>query len=82
MVSGRRITRTRPLFRDFGLELPVEVDPVIFDLDTIKMLWTEAGKYIGLGDVRTLLWARRNGIAVCERCTPPTPARRSACPCP
>lgn len=54
VVSGRRIIKTRPMFKDFAFEVPVEVDPRIFDLDTIKMIWGEAGKYTGIGDFRPI----------------------------
>jgi hypothetical protein len=51
-VQRSRTVRTRPIFREWRAELPVEVDPVIFDLDTLRNIWTDAGKYAGLGEMR------------------------------
>lgn len=52
VVSGRRIIRTRPLFRDWGLEVPFEVDADVLDLDDVEKIVAEAGMYEGLGDMR------------------------------
>lgn len=54
VVSGRRVTRTRPHFRDFAIELPVEIDPIVFDLDSVETCWADAGKYVGIGDNRPI----------------------------
>ena len=51
-VAGRRVTRTRPIFFEWTAALPVEVDPAIFDPDTLASIWTYAGKYRGIGDRR------------------------------
>lgn len=54
VVSGRKVTRTRPLFRDFAAELPVEIDPIIFDLDDVGFCWENAGRFEGIGDNRPI----------------------------
>jgi hypothetical protein len=51
-VQRSRTIRTRPIFTDWSAELPVEVDPVVFDLDTLRNVWREAGIYAGLGEMR------------------------------
>jgi len=53
-ISGRKVMRTRPMFIDWQLRLPIEVDLVIFDLHVIDTLWLEAGRYYGLGDNRPI----------------------------
>lgn len=51
-VMGKKVMRTRPLFTDWTCELPVEIDPVIFNFDTVTLVWADAGKYVGIGDGR------------------------------
>lgn len=53
-VGGKKVVRTRPIFRDWAAELPIEVDPTVFDLDTVKVIWADAGKYAGIGDMRPI----------------------------
>lgn len=51
-VQRARTTRTRPLFDGWTLRLPIEVDPEVFDLDSLTKAWDDAGKYAGLGEMR------------------------------
>lgn len=51
-VQRNRMMRTRPIFNEWQAELPVEVDPTIFDLDTLANVWKDAGKYAALGEMR------------------------------
>lgn len=51
-IQRARAMRTRPIFVDWQVKLPVEVDPEIFDLDTLQLVWTSAGKYAGIGEMR------------------------------
>lgn len=51
-VQRARTTRTRPIFHPWKATLAVEVDPVVFDLDTLAMIWADAGRYAGLGEMR------------------------------
>lgn len=51
-VQRARTMRTRPIFTDWQAELPVEVDPIVFDVDTLANVWREAGVYAGLGEMR------------------------------
>lgn len=53
-ISGRRVHRTRPLLAEWQTELLIEVDPTIFDLDTLAVCWRDAGVYCGLGDMRPI----------------------------
>lgn len=53
-VAGRKVMRTRPIFTGWAAELHVEVDPTIFDLDVLSMIFADAGKYAGLGDMRPI----------------------------
>jgi hypothetical protein len=51
-IQRSRTMRTRPIFTEWQAELPVEVDPTGFDLDTLSNLWREAGMFAGLGEMR------------------------------
>lgn len=51
-VQRARTMRTRPIFTDWQLELPVEVDMNTWDLDSLSQMWREAGIYAGLGEMR------------------------------
>lgn len=51
-IQRSRTMRTRPFFAEWGASLPIEVDPTVFDLDTLATLWREAGVYAGLGEMR------------------------------
>lgn len=51
-IQRARTMRTRPIFREWQCELPVEVDPVVWDLDTLANCWKDAGVYAGLGEMR------------------------------
>lgn len=51
-IQRSRTMRTRPIFTEWQAELPVEVDSTVFDLDTLKVCWTDAGKYAGIGEMR------------------------------
>lgn len=51
-VQRSRTVRTRPIFTDWQLELPIEVDANVFDAHTLRVAWAHAGKYCGLGDMR------------------------------
>lgn len=51
-IQRARTMRTRPIFRDWRSELLVEVDPTIWDLDTLANCWKDAGVYAGIGEMR------------------------------
>jgi hypothetical protein len=51
-VQRSRTMRTRPIFTDWQAELPIEVDMTVFDVDTLALLWRDAGTYAGLGEMR------------------------------
>lgn len=51
-VQRSRTMRTRPVFTGWQASLLVEVDSIIFDQDTLAVIWSAAGKYAGLGDMR------------------------------
>lgn len=51
-VQRARTVRTRPIFVDWQAALNVEVDGTVFDLDTLRNIWREAGVYAGIGDMR------------------------------
>lgn len=53
-VGTKRVIRTRPCFNDWRLELPIEVDPDIWDLHSLQEVCALAGKYAGLGDMRPI----------------------------
>lgn len=51
-IQRSRTVRTRPIFTDWRAELLVEVDPTVFDLDTLANCFRDAGVYAGIGDMR------------------------------
>ena len=51
-VQRARTVRTRPIFMPWEVTLEIEVDPIIFDLDTLAVMWRDAGRYSGLGEMR------------------------------
>lgn len=53
-VQRARTMRTRPIFSEWTCELPVEVDPTVFDVDTLTNCWKDAGTYCGIGDMRPI----------------------------
>lgn len=51
-IQRSRTMRTRPIFTDWQAELTVEVDATVFDVDTLKVCWADAGRYAGIGEMR------------------------------
>lgn len=51
-VQRARTMRTRPIFHPWKATLAIEVDPVVFDIDTLASLWDDAGRYAGIGEMR------------------------------
>lgn len=51
-VQRSRTVRTRPIFLDWQASLPIEIDPTVFDLDSLRGFFKEAGVYAGIGDMR------------------------------
>jgi len=54
VVSGRRVTRTRPFFKEWATFCPMVVDETIWDLEALKLAWKYAGLYAGLAEMRPL----------------------------
>lgn len=59
-VQRSRTMRTRPIFKEWELELDVEVDPTVLDVHTIRFMWKDAGLYAGLGEMRPV-YGKFNG---------------------
>lgn len=53
-IQRSRTMRTRPIFTEWQAELAAEIDPVIFDLDTLQVFWADAGRFMGLGEMRPI----------------------------
>jgi hypothetical protein len=51
-VQRSRTVRTRPIFTDWRLELPIELDALVLDTHTLRVAWADAGRYSGLGEMR------------------------------
>lgn len=51
-VQRARTVRTRPMFTDWKLELMIEVDVNVFDTHTLRVAWADAGRYVGLAEMR------------------------------
>jgi hypothetical protein len=52
VVDRKRVTRTRPQFRQWAAEAVAEYDPAIIDLGSIQDIAVTAGLRVGLGDWR------------------------------
>ncbi len=68
-IQRSRTMRTRPIFQDWRLELPVEVDATVFDIDTLRVCWADAGKYEGLGEMRPV-YGRFAGVIQVDEVEP------------
>jgi hypothetical protein len=53
-VQKSRMVRTRPMFTEWRIELPIEVDEILWDLDKLELAWMDAGRYEGLGEMRPI----------------------------
>jgi hypothetical protein len=53
-VQRSRTVRTRAIFTGWGFELPIEVDPTVFDVHTLRVAWHDAGIYVGLCEMRPI----------------------------
>lgn len=53
-VAGKRVFRTRPKFRDWGVTFKVTVTADSVSIDTMREVLSIAGQYQGLGDYRPL----------------------------
>lgn len=51
-VGTSRVMRTRPMFRQWAVEVTAEVDPALLNLDTVQAIATDAGSMVGIGDYR------------------------------
>lgn len=69
-ISGRRVMRTRPIFREWEVDLVLVVDPFVVDYETITKIATQAGRYIGVCDFRSGRYGRY--LATCELLTTET----------
>lgn len=51
-VGQARVQRTRPIFRDWAVEVSAEVDPALLNMESVQSIATDAGSMVGLGDFR------------------------------
>lgn len=51
-VGQSRVQRTRPIFREWAIEVSAEVDPALLNLDSLQSISTDAGSMVGIGDYR------------------------------
>ena len=59
-VQRSRTVRTRPIFTGWRFALPIEVDPIVFDIHTVRVAWKDAGTYEGMAEMRPV-YGRFNG---------------------
>lgn len=52
VVAGRRVPRTRPMFREWKVDCEGVIDPNVLDLETVRQAAETAGQFEGLGDWR------------------------------
>ena len=65
-VQRSRTVRTRAIFTGWSLQLPVEVDPNVFDVHTLKAAWEYAGTYVGLAEMRPIQGRFKGTVEVVE----------------
>jgi hypothetical protein len=65
-IQRARTMRTRPMFVEWSLVLPVEVDMTVFDVATLRTIWRDAGIYAGTGEMRPV-YGRFTGTVVDPR---------------
>ena len=53
VVQRNRVQRTRPIFRNWALEVDGQFDENVFDVDELNTICEAAGQWSGLGDYRT-----------------------------
>jgi hypothetical protein len=53
-VQRSRTVRTRAIFTDWTFELPIEIDPTVFDVHTLRVAWHDAGIYVGVCEMRPI----------------------------
>jgi hypothetical protein len=51
-VSGRKVMRCRPMFREWAVEVNAEVDATVLNLQDLRGIADHAGTMAGLGDWR------------------------------
>lgn len=54
VVSGRRVTRTRPIYPEWAFAAPFVVDETIWDFGDLAQAWKFAGLYAGLCEMRPI----------------------------
>jgi len=65
-VQRSRTVRTRAIFDGWSFQLPVEVDPNVFDVHTLKAAWEYAGTYVGMAEMRPIHGRFKGTIEVVE----------------
>lgn len=60
-VSRQRVTRTRPRFNTWRCEFDLMFDEERIDVEVLQLALENAGKYIGLLDMRTLGYGKFEG---------------------
>ena len=51
-VGQQRVMRTRPIFRDWALDVEAEVDPGLLAPEVLQSILDDAGSMVGIGDHR------------------------------
>ena len=51
-VGTSTVTRTRPLFTDWSLDVTLNIDTSILNMDDFNMIVRNAGEMVGIGDYR------------------------------
>lgn len=63
VIQGKRVMKTRPIFREWSLELDLEFDESLLNLNQIRDILQEAGTRCGIGT-----WRPRFGRFLVARC--------------
>lgn len=51
-INRAKIVKTRPIFKNWEMEIPLELDDSMLSVEQLKQIFTLCGKMIGMGDWR------------------------------
>jgi len=77
-VQRSRTVRTRAIFDSWKFTLPVEVDPNVFDVHTIRAAWEYSGAYVGMAEMRPIHGRFKGTVEVVETETEATAPVKAA----
>lgn len=67
IVAGKGVLRCRPEWRDWTMQVPLEIDTDFLTPEIVTDLLNIAGRIAGIGDERPSVANRKNGVGSCGR---------------